>query len=168
MIRVDSATDLPRDLAALPTLVVTDFADYASADGLYRKYRVISIDGQTVRRHLIVADHWKIGGLSRTFMVGKTALIAEEMAFLRGIDDIVEERLAAQFHTLGLDFGVADFAVDEAGRVTLFEINPCFQITGSIPVDKMERWGYLEDTNELIVEALADAVAARAAEVTGG
>jgi hypothetical protein len=163
--RVETAADLPADLAALPNLIVADFADYASPDGLYRKYRVIFAGGHLFRRHLIIADDWNIGGMSRTFMVGKAALIAEEMAFLRRFDDTVEKCLADQFHTLGLDFGVADFAVDAAGRITLFEINPCFQITGSIPADKMERWGYLEDTNELIIEALADAVVARAGDV---
>lgn len=163
--RIDTASELPSDLAALPGLIVADFVDYASPDGLYRKFRVIFAGGHLFRRHLIVADNWNISGMSRTFMVGKAALIAEEMAFLRRCDDTVEERLAAQFHTLGLDFGVADFALDVAGQITLFEINPCFQITGSIPADKMERWGYLEDTNELIIEALADAVVARAGEV---
>ncbi len=50
----------------------------------------------------------------------------------------------------------------EDGGITIFEINPCFQLTVSIPQEKWERWGHLEDTNEIIVDALLDAMEERA------
>ena len=54
-----------------PSCLVTDYVDFASPDGLFRKHRIIWAGGQTFRRHLITADDWNIKGESRVCMVDR-------------------------------------------------------------------------------------------------
>ncbi len=156
--KVDAPGALPP--ASPDGTVISDFVDFKSTDGLYRKYRIISVGGALFRRHLIVSDSWNISGASRAFMVGKAALIAEEKTFLTGKD--FDAPIAALFAAAGLDFAVIDFAQDAGGRLVVFELNGSFQISGSIPEEKRERWGYLEDNNAAIISALTALIAARA------
>ena len=67
------------------------------------------------------------------------------------------------FRVVGLDFGVIDFALSDVGEITVFELNGTFQISGSIPSDRRERWGYLEANNDSILNALVGLIARRAA-----
>lgn len=161
--RIDRADFIPDELAGLDDFLVTDFVDYASPDGLYRKYRVIYVNDRLFRRHVVISDSWKVAGQSRLVMKDRPELIDEEKAFIAGQGGDFEARLIHQFRALHLDFGVCDFAIAEDGTVTIFEINPCFQLTASIPDDKREKWGYLEENNEVIVEALLDTMADRVA-----
>jgi hypothetical protein len=70
--------------------------------------------------------------------------------------------LIHQFRAPGLDFGVCDFTIGDDGTMTIFEINPCFQLTASIPEEKREKWGCLEDNNDEIVETILDTMEERA------
>ncbi len=161
LIKVDAEAELaPRESRG--GWLVSDFHDFRSADGLWRKYRVISVGGKLFRRHLIIGDQWNITGAARAFMVGKPALIDEEKAFLAASGGRSERALSALFAEAGLDFAVADYARDSAGNVVVFELNGCFQISGSIPADKRERWGYLDENNAALVAAIMDLIAARA------
>lgn len=143
-------------------VLVTDFHDFRSADGLWRKYRMVRVGDRIFRRHLIVSDQWNITGAARAFMVGMDALIAEEKDFLAASGGRAERAIAALFEAAGLDFGVADYGRDAAGNLLIFELNGCFQISGSIPPEKRERWGYLDDSNAAIVDAIMDLMAASA------
>ena len=142
--------------------VISDFVDFKSADGLYRKYRIICVGGTLFRRHAIVSDNWNITGAARAFMVGKPDLIAEEKTFLAS--NAFDANVSALFAASGLDFGVIDFAQGADGRLVVFELNGTFQVSGSIPEDKRARWGYLEDNNAAILDALTALIAARASQ----
>ena len=39
---------------------VSPFIDYASKDGLFRKYRIALIDGRPFPVHMAVAEEWKV------------------------------------------------------------------------------------------------------------
>ena len=111
LIRVDSPNEVPAAEPSPGGYLVSDFADTRSADGLYRKYRVVFAGGRLFHRHLIASDTWMVGPDSRRIMRERPALIAEEKAFMGGALAEMDERLASQFSRLGLDFGAADFAV---------------------------------------------------------
>jgi hypothetical protein len=156
--KVESAARM-RSLKGLPSrLVVSDFVDFRSGDGLYRKYRMIWVDGTIFRRHLITGLNWNVTGNSRTDMVERPETMAAEKDFLES-HDALDDRVAELFRIVGLDFGVIDFAVSDSGAITVFELNGTFQITRSIPSQYLARWGYLEANNGAIVEALVAAIA---------
>jgi len=157
--KVDSAGALPEALAGLPDVLVTDFADYVSGDGLYRKSRMIYINDRLYRRHVIANDHWNIAGESRYVMAAQPELIEKEKEFIAGTGGAFEDILRHQFRALHLDFGVVDFNLsDDESHITIFEINPCFQLTASIPPEYREMWGYLEQNNARIVDGFMDAM----------
>ena len=162
LVRVDFPNEVPEVEPSPGGYLVSDFADTRSADGLYRKYRVVLAGGRLFHRHLIASDTWMVGPDSRRIMRERPALIAEEKAFMDGALGELDERLVSQFSRLGLDFGAADFAVSDAGEITFFEINPCFQIIGSVPPEYRERWGYVEQTNTTIIDALFSLIEDRA------
>jgi hypothetical protein len=107
--------------------IATKFIDFASADGLYRKYRVYFIGERVILRHMVVSDNWNVHVRERTrFMAYHPELVAEEKAlfemddpFSAGVHDVfrhVRDRMPLDF--FGMDFG---FAPD--GRLVLFEAN---------------------------------------------
>jgi hypothetical protein len=60
-----------------------EFHDYRSNDGLYRKYRMLWIDGKAYPRHLIIDDVWNIHGKNRyNIMEEHDHLRMEEIAYL--------------------------------------------------------------------------------------
>ncbi len=123
---------------------------------------MIYVNDRLFRRHLVISDTWKVAGESREVMAARPELIEEEKTFVAGQGGGFEDRIIHQFRALGLDFGVVDFNMAADGGITIFEINPCFQLTASIPQEKWEKWGHVEDTNQIIVDALLDAMEERA------
>ena len=107
--------------------IATEFVDFASADGLYRKYRVYFIGDKLILRHMIVSDVWNVHVKDRTrFMSEHRELVAEERALfendepfspaVRKVFDAVRERMP-------LDFFGMDFAFAQDGQLVLFEAN---------------------------------------------
>jgi hypothetical protein len=159
--RVNSARRL-RALDTVPKdLLVTDFVDFRSGDGLYRKYRMIWVDGTIFRRHVIAALDWNVTGKSRVDMAERPETIIAEKEFLAS-GSALDDRVAELFRIVGLDLGVIDFALSDAGEITVFELNGTFQISRSIPVKHLAEWGYLEANNTAIIDALVASIARRA------
>ena len=160
--KIDSAQQI-RALGTIPAdVLVCDFVDFRSGDGLYRKYRMIWADGRIFRRHVIAALDWNVTGNSRVDMVARPATIAAEKNFLASAGDALDDRVAELFRIVGLDFGVIDFAVLDSGDIVVFELNGTFQISGSIPAKHRAEWGYLEANNTPIVNAVVASIARRA------
>lgn len=107
--------------------LATQFVDFASADGLYRKYRVFFIGPHLILRHMLISDHWNVHAKDRTrFMVDRPALVAEERALFEADEPFapgVRAVLAAVNERIALDFFGIDFGITEDGRVVLFEAN---------------------------------------------
>jgi hypothetical protein len=122
----------PEDLFShlLPTgSEVTDhflgsFADYRSADGQYRKYRVALIDGVPYLCHMAVCDEWKIHYINAG-MDESADKRAEEALAMSTFDEGFAHRHRAAFAELcrivGLDYFGIDCAELPDGRLLLFE-----------------------------------------------
>lgn len=163
--KIDSPSQT-RMLQNVPSdIVVSDFVDFRSGDGLYRKYRMIWVDGMIFRRHIIPSLDWNVTGLSRLAMLERPHTIKAEKEFLASVGDDLDKRVAELFRIVGLDFGVIDFAVSDTGEIIVFELNGTFQVTGSIPKE-YERYqadlAYLEANNGAILDALIVLIERRA------
>ncbi|MCB2107322.1 MAG: hypothetical protein KDE14_06450 [Rhodobacteraceae bacterium] len=162
LIKRDGARPQPSESKATVDVLVTDFVDFSSADGLFRKYRYVYADRTIFKRHLIAARQWNITGEARADMVGRDDLIAAEREFLAQTDHPWDGRVREMFAASGLDLGVLDFAMAENGDIVVFEMNGTFQITDSIPPEKQERWGYLEANNGAINAAILRSIERKA------
>ena len=106
--------------------VATQFVDFASSDGLYRKYRTFFIGERIVLRHMLVSDHWNVHAKDRSrFMAEHPDTVSEERALMESGDPFADVRrvLEAVRERMPLDFFGMDYGVTQAGDVVLFEAN---------------------------------------------
>ncbi len=100
------------------------FVDYRSPDGLYRKYRVMVIDGEAFPAHMAASDHWMIHYLNAG-MLGSAEKRADEARFMDRFRDDFGLRhrpaLAQMAEVLGLDYFGIDCAETRDGRLLVFE-----------------------------------------------
>ena len=103
-----------------------EYADYRSADGFFRKYRFIFVNGEVLPYHLAICDNWKVHHVN-TDMANQAWMQDEEAAFLNNPALVFNERhyqalLAIQQH-IGLEYFGIDCSVDTHGELLVFEVN---------------------------------------------
>ena len=124
--KVDDRAALARYLAERLELefFVSRFVDYGNDDGLFRKYRIVFVDGRPYACHMAIADRWDIWYLNAG-MAFSDETRAEEADFMRGFDEIFAVRhrraLAAMADRVGLDYFTVDCAVNKSGELLIFE-----------------------------------------------
>ena len=127
LLRAAEPADLER-IAPAPGVdhYLTAYADFRSADGLFRKYRVLFVDRRPFPYHEAISDGWLVHHETS----GMTAFAerrAEEARFLADPAAAVGEPAMAALtrigRTLDLDYAGVDFAVLPDGRVLVFEAN---------------------------------------------
>ena len=124
----DTADDLKAALGGEGDHIATEFADFRSADGIYRKYRVFFIGPRIILRHMLASDHWNIHARDRRrFMLALPHLIEEERELFADPENPfppeIGKVLQAVRDRIALDFFGMDFGIDPDGRVVLFEAN---------------------------------------------
>jgi len=105
---------------------VTEYVDYRSADGFFRKYRFICIDGQLLPYHLAIHDHWMVHHF-RTDMANQRWMQQEEEAFLDRPAEVFDEArmraVQAIASATGLEYCGVDIGLAPDGDVVFFESN---------------------------------------------
>jgi hypothetical protein len=103
---------------------VSRFVDYSSDDGLFRKYRVVFVDGEPYACHMAIADRWDIWYLNAG-MSADTGKRLEEETFMRTFDIGFARRhhaaLAGMAGRIGLDYFTVDCAETKSGALLIFE-----------------------------------------------
>jgi tetratricopeptide (TPR) repeat protein len=105
---------------------LTQYVDYRSRDGLYRKYRILFVDRQPYPYHLAISESWLVHHES-SGMTGFAERRAEEAAFLDDPEAAIGARGMAAIRRVGraldLDYCGVDFSVLPDGRLLIFEAN---------------------------------------------
>jgi len=135
MVKVDSRDDISA-LHALPfdgrDFYLTEFVDYKSDDGLYRKTRIAVVDGVPLIRHHLIDSNWMVHASALELMDQRTALMDEANAVLADFDramrPAIEDRLAEINRRLGLDYYGIDCHVNGQGDILIFEANASMNI----------------------------------------
>jgi len=103
---------------------VARYVDYAGKDGLFRKYRIVFVDGRPFACHMAIADRWDIWYLNAG-MAHSAEKRLEEESFMRDFDRDFAVRhkgaLGAIVERLGLDYFTIDCAENKAGELLIFE-----------------------------------------------
>lgn len=126
-VKVERADDLAPALESLPgeTVLAIEYLDGRGADGKYRKFRAIMVDGTLYPLHLAISPDWKVHYGSA--QMNDSAHRAEEERFLSDMPAFLGERtmraLRSIVDAMDLEFGGIDFGVDANGNVLLYESN---------------------------------------------
>ena len=105
---------------------LTEYVDYRSDDGFFRKYRFICVDGELFPYHLAIHDDWKVHHF-RTDMTNQPWMRREEESFLQDTGLVFDEphqaALRAMAAATGLQYCGIDCALHRDGAIVLFEAN---------------------------------------------
>ena len=138
--RLDSAQSCEAYTIAHPAdrYFVSPFIDYASADGYFRKYRLVFVDGVPYPVHLAISPNWMIHYYNAP-MADHQWMRDEEAAFLedpRGAFDPTRFATLVQIGSaVGLEYFGIDCAIDREGNVLVFEADAAMLVHTSDPVD---------------------------------
>lgn len=105
---------------------VSRFVDYRSPDGLFRKYRIVLIDGRPHACHMAISEQWMIH-FKNAGMAESAGKRAEEALFMAGFDDDFARRHQEAFSAIndrmGLDYLVIDCGETLSGQLLIFEVD---------------------------------------------
>ncbi len=111
-------------LVSAPHYYVTQFEDYRSADGLFRKYRIAFIDRRPFLCHMGVSSDWMIHYLNAG-MTGSEDKRQDEADAMASFENGFRIRHQAAFEALndrlGLDYFTIDCGETRDGRLLVFE-----------------------------------------------
>jgi hypothetical protein len=143
---------------------ISRFVDYSDSDGLFRKYRIVFIDGRPYPCHMAIADRWDIWYLNAAMSASATKRLEEE-TFMRTFDIDFARRhktaLAGIAERIGLDYFTIDCAENEDGELLIFEADNTAVVHN---MDSPELFPYKARHMRLIFEAFAAMLFRRARE----
>jgi len=117
---------------------ISEFIEYQSDDGCYRKLRIALIDRKPFICHLAISDSWMVHYLSSGMEFSERKR-AEEQALMENFDhDFAvrhREALSAIAERLDLDYVVIDCAETPDRELLLFEADPRGWVHATDPVD---------------------------------
>ena len=134
----DTADALKAALDGKGDRIATEFVDFRSEDGLYRKYRLFFFGQRTVLRHMLTSDGWNVHAKDRRrFMLARPELIDEERRLFEDPENPFPPAVAAVFEAvrerMELDFFGMDFGFGRDGRIVLFEANATMNFFPFLP-----------------------------------
>jgi hypothetical protein len=124
--KLDDRAAMARYLAERPEqeFFIARFVDYAGDDGLFRKARIVFVDGQSHACHLAVADRWDVWYLNAGMSLSAAKRLEEE-TFMRTFEVGFARRhanaLRGVVDRIGLDYFILDCAEARDGSLLVFE-----------------------------------------------
>ena len=121
----------PGELAAYLSKVqdeeffISPFIDYSGKDGLFRKFRVVLVDGKPYASHMGISSNWMIHYVNAG-MYEDAAKRVEEAAFMQHFDEFALRHRAALdaiYQRTKLDYLCIDCAETRDGHLLIFEID---------------------------------------------
>lgn len=139
--RIDTKAELEtyiRSVSPGTSFYVTQFVDFISSDSLYRKYRVVFVEGEPFPVHLAIHDDWAIWYYNAK-MENFPQRRAEEARFMTDMAGYfpsgVLEGLKAIARAVQLDYFGLDFGVLPDGTLVVFEVETGMIVHDRDPAD---------------------------------
>ncbi len=153
--KLDSSADIAVYLEGQPEaeFYVARFVDYRGPDGLFRKYRIVFIDGRPFVAHMAVSEHWMVHYLNAG-MGEDDARREEEARFMATFDEGFARRhasaLGAIVDRVGLDYFGIDCAETPDGDLLIFEVDSALVVHA---MDSIETYPYKRPQMEKLFAA---------------
>lgn len=138
--KIDGPAAIADYLGTMPysEFYVARFVDYRGSDGLFRKYRIVLIEGRPFVCHMGISEHWMIHYLNAG-MADSADKRDEEARFMADFDTGFALRHAEALHAInervGLDYLGIDCGETADGKLLIFEIDSCMIVHAIDPVD---------------------------------
>ena len=116
---------------------LAEFVDYRDADGLYRKYRIVFVDGEPFAYHLAISADWMVH-YYKTAMRDEPSMRAEEERFMEDPGSVFpawESSFPAIARAVGLDYFGIDCARAPDGSVVVFEADAAMLVHCLDPIE---------------------------------
>ncbi len=117
---------------------VSSFIDYRSADGLFRKYRIVFIEGQPFLCHMAISSNWMVHYLNAD-MTERQERRDEEARVMQNFDQDFAARHKDAFARLHDAFPLDYFGIDcgetPDGELLIFEVDTGMIVHAMDPVD---------------------------------
>ena len=100
------------------------FVDYADEDGLFRKYRIVFVDGRAYACHMAVAARWDIWYLNAAWPSAKASRRKRPISCRHSTAPFAarhQRALTAMADRVGLDYFTVDCAENKRGELLIFE-----------------------------------------------
>jgi hypothetical protein len=162
--RVEGRNGLAAALAQLPgdDVWLIEQLDARDANGMYRKLRVMMIDGQLYPLHLAISKDWKVHYF-KADMAESAQNRSVDGEFLSDMESAIGVPAVAALDricgTLGLDYAGIDFAVNAQGAILFFEANATMVMA---PLVAEEKWAYRRPAFDSVFAAVRRMITDRA------
>ena len=170
LVKIEHAADLSTYLAGLSDteFYLSNFIDYRSADGQFKKYRVVLFAGRPFACHMAISSHWMIHYFNAD-MGASDAKRKEEELFMNNfeVDFAAKHKhsLSSIFDLIGLDFVVLDCAETQDGNLLLFEVDNAAIVHA---LDDPKLFPYKRPQMQKLFAAFREMLLARVAATAGG
>jgi hypothetical protein len=163
--RIEDIAGLAAAAAEMPgdDVWLIEKLDARDVNGMYRKLRVMLIDGQLYPLHLAISKDWKV----HYFTAGMADAPEHRLVdgeFLadmeRAIGTPAVAALKKIYATLGLDYAGIDFAVNARGEILFFEANATMVMA---PLSADPKWDYRRPAFDAVFAAVRRMITERAA-----
>lgn len=138
--RIDDTNGLGTYLDRVVTdaFFVSPFIDYSSSDGMFRKYRIVYVDGVPYPVHLAISPNWMIHYYNAP-MAEHEWMRDEESRFLADMNVVfggaLKESIDGVATAVGLEYFGIDCTVGRDGRLLVFEADPAMLVHTTDPVE---------------------------------
>jgi hypothetical protein len=117
---------------------IARYVEYRGADGQFRKYRILLIDGRPYVCHMAISERWVVHYMNAG-MVENAAKRAEEAQFFAGFDQSFAHRhqdaLRSIAQCTGLEYVGIDCGETPDGDLLIFEVDSGMTVHAMDPVD---------------------------------
>ena len=140
LVKVEQPAEIEAYLAehAQSQFYVARFFNYASPDGLFRKYRVVVVAGRPFICHMGISQHWMVH-YPYEEMIAHASRRGEEQHAMETFDQGIALRHRAAFaavqQRVGLDYWGMDCAETANGELLIFEVTSAMVIHAMDRVD---------------------------------
>jgi glutathione synthase/RimK-type ligase-like ATP-grasp enzyme len=140
LVRLDNAEAIAPYLQTLvdDEFYVARFVDYRGRDGLFRKYRIVFVEGRPFLAHMAISENWMIHYLNAGMSESETKR-AEEARVMASFDEDFARRHAPALQGIvdrvGLDYFGIDCAETPDGDLLIFEVDSALVVHAMDPVD---------------------------------
>jgi glutathione synthase/RimK-type ligase-like ATP-grasp enzyme len=137
--RIGNASELSAYLARVQDeqFFISPFIDYSGRDGLFRKYRVILVDGKPYACHMGVSSNWMIHYVNAG-MYEDAHKREEEKEFMEHFGDFAQRHRAALdaiYQRTHLDYVCIDCAETQDSQLLIFEVDHTMVVHAMDPED---------------------------------